>query len=449
MFDKFTAITDWFSSDDPLDAKFSKGDKNSLINDLKSYMNLIASYRNLDSLEFNGVQIHFPLEISDHLDDQTDAACHQIFPKYKSEAKISINQSRERLAYAAGYYGKEFPKLLEGLANLKTLQREFGRGSKDKLETGEEDFSIWDITRPDKFFDKALDYFDGDPNHNQFSKDDSDELIEKIQSGLNEMAQLKELKFLEVYAVKFDFPLQLTGVMDSETDLACLHFLPKYKTTGSISVKDTRERLAYLAGFSNKAFPISLVKVKNVDDFKKLYDLGVDFLNKASAEDLKAKLLNEILVAYEALGAKSIKIEEKSTINASLNSTVTLKAKEEKESKEKKEAKEENSVVSVESNFGSENRALTLKRFGKGVFDPERALKNAVLIQELPNVMRIIQARVHGNQTYERFEEIINLSAGVKASSIGNSLDVKASYNQSWLFEIEFHDKIENIYSNI
>ncbi|WP_166383968.1 hypothetical protein [Polaribacter sp. 11A2H] len=139
---------------------------------------------------------------------------------------------------------------------------------------------------------------------------------------------------------------------------------------------------------------------------------------------IQSLILEETIRAYEALGAKSIKIHDLTTINADAGG---------------KKGK-------VEANATSKytKEILREKTFGKGIFDPERAKKDKLLIFDIPAVKSTIEARIEGNQLTEKYTEDINLSIGLDINVLelfkANS---NFNYQRKWSFDVEFYDKSE------
>jgi hypothetical protein len=139
---------------------------------------------------------------------------------------------------------------------------------------------------------------------------------------------------------------------------------------------------------------------------------------------LKNMILEETLRAYEALGAKKIIIHDLTDI--------------------KSKSKTGSNGIIVNANYDSKIEILREKVFGKGVFDPERALQDSVFIHDLPNVITTINGRIYGNQLIEKFTENVNLSAGLDITVIDKfSSGANYSYERSWSIEVEFYDKNE------
>lgn len=139
---------------------------------------------------------------------------------------------------------------------------------------------------------------------------------------------------------------------------------------------------------------------------------------------IQSLILEETIRAYEALGAKSIKIHDLTSINAGIG------------------GKKEKVEVNAKGNY--EKEILREKTFGKGIFDPERAKRDKLLIFDIPAVKSTIEARIDGNQITEKFTENINLSVGLDVNVLelfkANS---NFSYQRKWSFDVEFYDKNE------
>jgi hypothetical protein len=144
---------------------------------------------------------------------------------------------------------------------------------------------------------------------------------------------------------------------------------------------------------------------------------------------IKNMILEETLRAYEALGAKSISIEDLTDL--------------------KMEGSYSQNGASVKGNVSLNKEVLREKTFGKGVFDPNRALKNSMFIHDLPNVMTTVKARIHGNQLVEKFSETVNLSVGLDVGVIeAFSSTLKVDYHRKWKIEVVFYDKNDIQVSN-
>lgn len=139
---------------------------------------------------------------------------------------------------------------------------------------------------------------------------------------------------------------------------------------------------------------------------------------------IQSLILEETIRAYEALGAKSIKIHDLTSIDGAVG------------------GKKGKIKVNLESKYQKE--ILREKTFGKGIFDPERAKKDKLLIFDIPAVKSTIEARIDGNQLTEKFTENINLSVGLDINVLelfkANS---NFSYQRKWSFDVEFYDKNE------
>ncbi|WP_312078318.1 hypothetical protein [Chryseobacterium sp.] len=141
-----------------------------------------------------------------------------------------------------------------------------------------------------------------------------------------------------------------------------------------------------------------------------------------SNELLKNMILEETLSAYQNLGAKRVIIEDKTIINFK-GGFSKLKNK-------------------IDSNLEYKKEILREKQYGKGTFNPEKALENKLFIHDYPNIKTTIEGRISGNQTLEKFTETVNLNAGLDVNVLslykGN---LNFEYNRKWYFEVEFYDK--------
>jgi len=143
---------------------------------------------------------------------------------------------------------------------------------------------------------------------------------------------------------------------------------------------------------------------------------------------ISSLILEETIRAYEALGAKSILIQD--------ITEVASKAGGKKNGITGEVKGEYNKVV------------LRKKAFGKGTFDPGRALNDNLFIHDIPAVITTIQGRINGNQTIESFCEEINLSIGLDIGVLDViSANANFEYKRKWQFDIEFYDKNEVVAS--
>jgi hypothetical protein len=139
-------------------------------------------------------------------------------------------------------------------------------------------------------------------------------------------------------------------------------------------------------------------------------------------EIIKNMILEETIRIYEALGAKEILIEDITKIDAGVGAG----------------CKEVN--VGANASYGCEK--LREKTFGKGAFDPDRAFQTLCFAPDLPHIMTVAEARVHGNQLSEEFTEIVNLNVGLDID-IFKLFKAQANfkYDRTWHFKVEFYDK--------
>ena len=146
-------------------------------------------------------------------------------------------------------------------------------------------------------------------------------------------------------------------------------------------------------------------------------------LNNSNAL-IQSLILEETIRAYEALGAKSIKIHDLTDSNAEIGG--------------------KNGKMEANVSGEAHKEVLRKKTFGKGTFDPERAKRDKLLIFDIPAVKSTIDGRIEGNQLTEEFTEDINLSVGLDVNILelfkANS---NFNYQRKWSFDVEFYDKNE------
>lgn len=139
---------------------------------------------------------------------------------------------------------------------------------------------------------------------------------------------------------------------------------------------------------------------------------------------IQSLILEETIRAYEALGAKSIKIHDLTSTKGGVGG--------------------KKGMFEAKAKVGYQHEILREKTFGKGTFDPERAKKDKLLIYDIPAIRSTIEARIDGNQITEKFTEDVNLSIGLDVNVLelfkANS---NFSYQRKWSFDVEFYDKSE------
>lgn len=145
---------------------------------------------------------------------------------------------------------------------------------------------------------------------------------------------------------------------------------------------------------------------------------------RSSNKLIESLILEETIRAYEALGAKKVIINDitRTEFNTNLKTP----------------------KVNLKAELNKNKELLREKRFGKGVFSPERALDNKYFIQDIPSIMTTIEGRIKGNQIEEKFKETIDLSLGLDASILMlYKGSINYNFSREWSFEVEFFDKDE------
>jgi hypothetical protein len=260
-----------------------------------------------------------------------------------------------------------------------------------------------------------------DPIDMKFKKGDKDKLVEKIQFAINGIYKLKGISEITVDKKNYKLPISISSELDDSTYIIATEVFPSLKNKGFISVREARRSWVYTAGNMAKAFPSNLVSTSNYKELQKVYGRG--FVDKSKKES--DRMIEDILRAYEILGAKSIKIVDNTDVN--LKNEVSV-------------AGEGN--FSNHANFTKE--VLREKTFGKHTFD--NALTEDFLnkFQKLPKVLGTIKSRLNGNLLSEIFFENIALGAGIEGNVL-NQLSVSAGFNinRKWEISVEFYDKTE------
>lgn len=147
-----------------------------------------------------------------------------------------------------------------------------------------------------------------------------------------------------------------------------------------------------------------------------------------SSELIEALILEEIINAYEALGAKRIEINDVLDINSQASAGGVFKG----------------FKFNINGAQKYKKEHVRTEAYGSGVFDPNRALKNKKFIYDLPIIMTTIDARINGNQTQKSFKEKIDLSGGINVDVLKMfNGGAKMNYKRLWQFDVEFYDKNE------
>jgi hypothetical protein len=141
-------------------------------------------------------------------------------------------------------------------------------------------------------------------------------------------------------------------------------------------------------------------------------------------EIIKDLILEETLRIYATLGAKSIIIEDITSVDVFNNTTAK--------------------GVDVNGNVKYGKEILRSKTFGKVAFNPDKVFENIYFAPDFPNIMTVAEARINGNQLSEEFSEKINLNVGLDIDVVGLFRnETNFNYERKWHFKVEFYDKNE------
>ncbi len=141
-------------------------------------------------------------------------------------------------------------------------------------------------------------------------------------------------------------------------------------------------------------------------------------------EIVKNLIIEEILRAYAALGAKKIEIEDLTEFQTE----VYIK---------------DSQAIGVKGDLQAnyKRNIIRNKEFGKSPFNASR-LKDSLFIHDFPAIQTTIDDRIKGNQILEELEETINI--GVNADiGVLNLFTSQANFNftRKWHIRVEFYDK--------
>lgn len=145
-------------------------------------------------------------------------------------------------------------------------------------------------------------------------------------------------------------------------------------------------------------------------------------LNTAS-DLLQSEILAEMIDVFEALGATRILIEDVTELSVTTSGG--------------------DGKVAAKASATAEKKVLRESRYAPDKpVDAARALQNKRHVRDLRNVMSIVEARTHGNQTYQRFEESVSVNCGLDVSVLGAfGAGIKGSFKRQWSFDVEFQSK--------
>jgi len=143
---------------------------------------------------------------------------------------------------------------------------------------------------------------------------------------------------------------------------------------------------------------------------------------ETSNELIKSFILEETIRAFEALGAKTIIIQDVTEVGSEIG------------------ASGKGVTADLKANF--QHAILRKKEFAPGTFDIERAEKQMQFLPDYPNIMTVIQSRKYGNQILEEFTETVNLNVNLDTNVLSlYKANVGFNYNRKWYFKVEFFSK--------
>lgn len=253
-----------------------------------------------------------------------------------------------------------------------------------------------------------------DPLDVVLKKNESNPLVQKVKYAINAIAGYRGAKEIEIGGDKIEFPIIISDTFDKDTYAIALEFFPAFKSTGKMTVRIARRRWTYVAGFNEKAFPTALSDVSNYDELLDAFANGcID-----RAKQKREAIVEDILKAFELLGASYIKIVDQSGYNGEANP---------------------GTPVSVDVNFNQNKETLREKNFGKNQINYEQASNYLTKLVSMPKVINLINSRINGNLLSETLNESITLGASISI------IAAKAQFNMNRKLEIQvnFYDKTE------
>ncbi|TDK42846.1 hypothetical protein [Algoriphagus formosus] len=142
-------------------------------------------------------------------------------------------------------------------------------------------------------------------------------------------------------------------------------------------------------------------------------------------EIIKSLILEEIINSFQLLGAKHIIIEDIIKVTGGIGGGKSEKAK-------------------INSDASFIRDILREKNYAKDKFQPILCVKKLTFIPDYPHIMNVIDGRINGNQTSDKFSETIDLSANMDVNVL-NLFESNANFNfkRKWNFTVEFYDKNE------
>lgn len=269
--------------------------------------------------------------------------------------------------------------------------------------------------------DELLKYFQGsnDSLDTVIKKGENNPLVSKIKYAINAIAQYRGLEKIVIKGVTIALPLSITDRFDSDTYEIASEFFPAFKSTGRMTIRIARRKWTYAAGYYGNTFPTALSNVSNYDELLNTYESGII----DNAKQIRKTVVEDILKAFEQLGASSIKIFDLTELSG--------------------EAEVIGTPVSANVNVKSSNESLREKNFGKSPLNENRALEYIPKLKIMPLLVNAIKSRINSNLLSETI--VTNVSLGSGANLSVNGVGAKASFNLNRKLEIRvaFYDKSE------
>ncbi|MCE2713046.1 MAG: hypothetical protein LW688_10970 [Cryomorphaceae bacterium] len=269
-----------------------------------------------------------------------------------------------------------------------------------------------------------MSFFDDkpDPLDVTIKKGDKGPSVLKIKNAINAIAKHRGTKEMEIKGEMISFPIEINDVFDQVTNDISIELFPTFKSTGKMNVRISRRRWAYIAGYYEAPFPSLLTEASNYNELINAFINGVI----ARAKQNREQIAEDLLRAYELLGAKMIRIVDESGMLAEVELTVPAE-------------------VPVTSGGNAHNNKETLreKKFGPNPINLEKASEYLIKLKPMSKVLNVMRSRMDGNLLSETFVENVSIGGGASLSIPGAGAKANFSLTRKWEIFVEFYDKTE------
>jgi hypothetical protein len=112
-----------------INKKLLKGVKGEEVKRLQYIINYIAGLRGAKKFQTpSGYVVNYPISADGSFGSDSQAGAYNIDPNFKTKGYTTLHEARKKLAYLAGYYGKQFPGSLVNTSKYKDYQAAYKSG---------------------------------------------------------------------------------------------------------------------------------------------------------------------------------------------------------------------------------------------------------------------------------------------------------------------------------